>query len=117
MKILDIDNAKSYATEENLLKALRKLDLAEMRPLVVRNREGPVHCRVRPSLVRHGSERRRDCGSATRLQDDRLNEEARMHHFDHIVAYYAYKLFTARVSDVDGALRSLLFSYQNKTRF
>jgi hypothetical protein len=37
---MNIDNAKSYATEENLMKALTKLGFAEDRPLIVRNREG-----------------------------------------------------------------------------
>jgi len=38
--MMNIDTAKSYATEENLMKALAKLGLAELRPMVVRNREG-----------------------------------------------------------------------------
>ena len=37
---LDIDNSKSYATEENLIKALRKQGLDTMRPLIVCNRQG-----------------------------------------------------------------------------
>ena len=36
----NIDSSKSYATEENLMKALAKLGLADRKPLVVRNREG-----------------------------------------------------------------------------
>jgi len=36
----NIDTAKSYATEENLMKALSKFGLADHKPLVVRNREG-----------------------------------------------------------------------------
>lgn len=37
---MNIDNAKSYATEANLMKALERLGFAEDRPLVVRNRAG-----------------------------------------------------------------------------
>jgi hypothetical protein len=37
---MNIDTAKSYATEENLMKALKKVGLDEMNPLVVRNRQG-----------------------------------------------------------------------------
>jgi hypothetical protein len=40
MNILDIDTAKSYATEDNLIKALIKAQLSEMCPLIVRNRAG-----------------------------------------------------------------------------
>lgn len=36
----NIDTAKSYATEENLMKALKKLGFDAYRPMVVRNREG-----------------------------------------------------------------------------
>jgi hypothetical protein len=36
----NIDTAKSYATEANLLKALEKHGLAEARYMVVRNRAG-----------------------------------------------------------------------------
>jgi 3-mercaptopyruvate sulfurtransferase SseA len=36
----NIDNAKSYATEANLMKALTNLGLDKMRPIVVCNREG-----------------------------------------------------------------------------
>ncbi|UGY15180.1 hypothetical protein HAP48_0042760 [Bradyrhizobium septentrionale] len=36
----NIDNAKSYATEANLMKALATLGLDQMRPVIVRNREG-----------------------------------------------------------------------------
>jgi hypothetical protein len=39
-RFADIDNAKSYATEANLMKALEKLGLANLRPLVVCNRKG-----------------------------------------------------------------------------
>ena len=38
--ILNIDNAKSYATEANLLKALKEKGLDGMRPLIVCNRAG-----------------------------------------------------------------------------
>jgi hypothetical protein len=37
---LNIDTSKSYATEENLMKALRKLGLADRKPMVVCNRAG-----------------------------------------------------------------------------
>jgi hypothetical protein len=37
---LNIDNAKSYATEANLMKALEKLGFAAHRHLVVCNRAG-----------------------------------------------------------------------------
>lgn len=40
MTALNIDNSKSYATEDNLMKALAKLGLDTMRPLVVCNRAG-----------------------------------------------------------------------------
>ncbi|SHG89436.1 hypothetical protein [Bradyrhizobium erythrophlei] len=40
MSILDIDNAKSYATEANLMKALATTGLDQMMPLVVCNRDG-----------------------------------------------------------------------------
>lgn len=40
MDFNNIDTAKSYATEENLMKALKKLGLDECRPLVVCNRKG-----------------------------------------------------------------------------
>ncbi|HXQ36084.1 MAG TPA: hypothetical protein VN843_18865 [Anaerolineales bacterium] len=38
--ICNIDNAKSYASEETLMKALQKHGLDKMRPIIVRNREG-----------------------------------------------------------------------------
>ena len=38
--MLNIDNAKSFATEANLMKALERAGLANARPLIVRNREG-----------------------------------------------------------------------------
>ena len=38
--MMNIDNSKSYATEENLMKALAKIGADKLRPLVVRNREG-----------------------------------------------------------------------------
>ncbi len=37
---INIDDAKSYATEKNLGKALDKAGLSFLRPVVVRNREG-----------------------------------------------------------------------------
>jgi 3-mercaptopyruvate sulfurtransferase SseA len=37
---MNIDTAKSYATEENLTKALTKLGIADWHPMIVRNREG-----------------------------------------------------------------------------
>jgi hypothetical protein len=37
---MNIDNAKSYATEANLIAALTKLGFATDRFVVVRNREG-----------------------------------------------------------------------------
>jgi len=37
---MNIDDAKSYATEENLMKALKKLKLNDRLPLVVLNRKG-----------------------------------------------------------------------------
>ena len=37
---INIDNAKSYATEKNLGKALAKASLSVLRPVVVRNRAG-----------------------------------------------------------------------------
>jgi hypothetical protein len=37
---LDIDGARSYATEGGLRKALTKLGLSDDRPLVVCNRQG-----------------------------------------------------------------------------
>jgi hypothetical protein len=37
MNILDIDNCKSYATQENLLKALKKHQISDFRYLVVKN--------------------------------------------------------------------------------
>lgn len=37
---LSIDNAKSFASEANLIKALTKLSFINDRPLIVRNREG-----------------------------------------------------------------------------
>jgi hypothetical protein len=37
---MNIDTSKSYATEENLMKALEKAGLDKCKPLVVRNREG-----------------------------------------------------------------------------
>lgn len=37
---MNIDKSKSYATEENLMVALKKFGLDVCRPLVVRNREG-----------------------------------------------------------------------------
>jgi hypothetical protein len=40
MSFNDIDTAKSYATEANLIKALEKLGFADKRPMVVRNRAG-----------------------------------------------------------------------------
>lgn len=40
MNVCDIDTAKSYATEDNLMKALRKIGLDELNPIVVRNRAG-----------------------------------------------------------------------------
>lgn len=40
MDPMNIDTAKSYATEENLMRALEKLSLADRCPMVVRNREG-----------------------------------------------------------------------------
>lgn len=36
----NIDKSRSYATEEGLLRALEKLGLLDMRPIVVCNREG-----------------------------------------------------------------------------
>jgi hypothetical protein len=36
----NIDLAKSYATEENLTRALDRLNFTSLRPMVVRNREG-----------------------------------------------------------------------------
>ena len=38
--MMDIDTAKSYATRENLLKALERLGFADKRPMIVRNSEG-----------------------------------------------------------------------------
>ena len=38
--MLNIDTARSYATEELLMKALKKRGLDGKKPLVVRNREG-----------------------------------------------------------------------------
>jgi hypothetical protein len=38
--MLNIDNAKSYATEANLMTALAKLGLDKCRPMVVCNRAG-----------------------------------------------------------------------------
>lgn len=38
--MLNIDTCKSYATEDNLMKALKKLGFDQDRPLIVRNREG-----------------------------------------------------------------------------
>jgi len=38
--MLNIDNAKSYATEENLMKALEKVGLTALRPIIVCNRAG-----------------------------------------------------------------------------
>ncbi len=38
--MLNIDTTKSYATEENLIKAISKLGFEKDRPLVVCNREG-----------------------------------------------------------------------------
>jgi hypothetical protein len=40
MDMFNIDTAKSYATEANLMTALKKLGLDDQNPLVVRNREG-----------------------------------------------------------------------------
>ena len=40
MNALNIDTAKSYATEENLMKGLKAMGLDTLRPLVVRNRAG-----------------------------------------------------------------------------
>jgi hypothetical protein len=40
MNVFDIDNARSYATEGNLIKALERIGLDQMRPLVVCNRAG-----------------------------------------------------------------------------
>lgn len=37
---MNIDSAKSYATEANLMTALAKIGLDSMKPLVVRNRAG-----------------------------------------------------------------------------
>ena len=37
---MNIDTAKSYATRENLMKALEKIGLDKAQPLVVRNSEG-----------------------------------------------------------------------------
>ena len=37
---MNIDTAKSYATEENLRKGLERLHFADARHVVVRNREG-----------------------------------------------------------------------------
>ncbi len=37
---INIDHAKSYATERNLSKALDKASLSALRPVVVRNRTG-----------------------------------------------------------------------------
>jgi hypothetical protein len=37
---MNIDESKSYATEENLMKALQKLKLDTFDYLVVRNKEG-----------------------------------------------------------------------------
>lgn len=38
--VMNIDTAKSYATEENLRKGLERLHFAESRHVVVRTREG-----------------------------------------------------------------------------
>lgn len=40
MDFTNIDTAKSYATEANLMKALERLGFADKRPVVVRNRAG-----------------------------------------------------------------------------
>jgi hypothetical protein len=40
LEIMNIDTAKSYATEANLVKALGKFGFAEYRHVVVRNRAG-----------------------------------------------------------------------------
>jgi len=37
---MNVDSSKSYATQENLMKALEKMDLLRFRPVVVRNKEG-----------------------------------------------------------------------------
>lgn len=37
--VFNIDNARSYASEEHLLKVLKKLGLDDKRPLVVLNRQ------------------------------------------------------------------------------
>lgn len=37
---MNIDTARSYATEANLIAALKKVGLDECRPLIVRNRAG-----------------------------------------------------------------------------
>lgn len=38
--LFNIDTAKSYATEKNLMDALKRLGLDDQKPLVVRNRAG-----------------------------------------------------------------------------
>ena len=38
--LFDIDNSKSYATEANLIAALERLGLSELRPVIVCNRAG-----------------------------------------------------------------------------
>lgn len=40
MDFFNIDKAKSYATEANLMAALDRLGFADKRPMVVRNRTG-----------------------------------------------------------------------------
>jgi hypothetical protein len=58
---MNIDNCKSYATEENLMVALRKVGLDICKPIVVRNREGrwtavfgyELSGRVNPPAIAH----------------------------------------------------------------
>jgi len=38
--MLDIDNSQSYASEDNLVKALKKYGFDQYKPLIVCNREG-----------------------------------------------------------------------------
>ena len=40
MTYRNVDTAKSYATEANLIAALEKSGLAQCNPIIVRNREG-----------------------------------------------------------------------------
>jgi hypothetical protein len=40
LALMNIDTAKSYATETNLMVALHNMGLADSNPMVVRNRDG-----------------------------------------------------------------------------